>query len=260
MLERITRQYPLIFSLQPTGTLASLVNQAPCLQSLVDLGVQLHVWDRRGQLDLVAKLDFGRDVAPLVTFLTDIGVDIAAVGKVLTFAPELVEERPEDLRARVAYLASKNFSRDQIASIVTQAPRWLLFSVRGIDARLGFFQKTFNFLGPEVRQLASFKPNLIIWSGTPAKVKVNLFSYNEEMGFTPEELKAMVLKCPDILKPWRGKENFLAQFELLHNEAKIPHELLAQFPGCFTAQPVNTKYVNMTTFFQPLQLVTTTFI
>ena len=72
-----------MFSLQPTGTLASLVNQAPCLQSLVDLGVQLHVWDRRGKLDLGAKLDFGRDVAPLITFLTDIGVDITAVGKVL---------------------------------------------------------------------------------------------------------------------------------------------------------------------------------
>ena len=207
---------------------------------------------------VVAAFNQEKALVGAFSVITNLRMELfeALVGKVLTFAPELVEERPEDLRARVAYLASKNFSRDEISSIVTQAPRWLLFSVRGIDARLGFFQKTFGFLGPEVRQLACFKPNLIIWSGTPAKVKVNLFSYNEEMGFTPEELKAMVLKCPDILKPRPGKENFLAQFELLHNEAKIPHELLAQFPSCFTAQPVNTKYVNITIF----NLLTITFI
>ena len=65
----------------------------------------------------------------------------------------MLEERQEDLKARLAYLVSKNFSSKEIATIITSAPAWLLFSVRGVDARLGFLQKTLGLLGTEVRQL-----------------------------------------------------------------------------------------------------------
>ena len=85
----------------------------------------------------------------MIHFLTDIGVDISVIGKILTYNPLLLEERMEDLQARVAYLVSKNFTKRDIAWIVTKCPRWLSVSVRGIDARLGFFQKTFDFLGTE---------------------------------------------------------------------------------------------------------------
>ena len=68
---------------QPTMTLASLVHQSPGLQRLVDLGVMLHRWDTMGKLDLAAKLDFERDVAPLVQFLMDVGVGLESVGQYL---------------------------------------------------------------------------------------------------------------------------------------------------------------------------------
>ena len=44
---------------------------------------------------------------------------------------------------------TKGFTPEEIATIVSNSPSWLTFSVRGIDARLGFFQKTFGFLGSE---------------------------------------------------------------------------------------------------------------
>jgi hypothetical protein len=47
----------------------------------------------------------------------------------------------------VAYLISKRFAAEQIAHIVTHAPRWLCFAVKGIDGRLGYFQKTFGLTG-----------------------------------------------------------------------------------------------------------------
>ena len=225
---------------QPTLTLASLVHQAPDLQRLVDLGVMLHRWDTMGKLDLAAKIDFERDVAPLVNFLLDIGVNIDSVGRILTFAPGLLEERPEDLKARVAYLVSKNFTAEEISTIVTASPAWLLFSVRGVDARLGFLQKTFGLQGGEVRQLAVSKPSLVIWKGTPGQVKKNLFSINEEMGFTKEEIKTMVLSCPDILKTFNELQ-LCEQFEVLHNEAGIPHEILVRFPESLKASAVNTR-------------------
>ena len=193
-----------------------------------------------GKIDLAAKIDFERDVAPLVTFLMDIGVSLDNIGRILTFAPNLLEERQEDLKARLAYLVSKNFSSKEITTIVTSAPAWLLFSVRGVDARLGFLQKTFGLLGSEVRHLAVSKPSLVIWKGTPGQVKKNLFSINEEMGFTREEIKTMVLRCPDILKTFNELQ-LCEQFEVLHNEAGIPHETLVRFPEALKASAVNTR-------------------
>jgi hypothetical protein len=80
-------------------------------------------------------------------FLADIGVPAESIGAVLTRAPSLLEQDHEDLKTRVAYLISKRFAAEQIAHIVTHAPRWLCYAVKGIDGRLGYFQKTFGLTG-----------------------------------------------------------------------------------------------------------------
>jgi hypothetical protein len=84
--------------------------------------------------------------------LADIGVDPELIGNMLTQAPDLLEQNHEDLRARVAYLVSKRFAAEQISHIVSAAPRWLCFVVKGIDGRLGFFQKAFNLSGQYCRR------------------------------------------------------------------------------------------------------------
>jgi len=225
---------------RPTMTLASLVNESETLQRLVDLGVSLHSWEKYGHLGLAVKLDFERDVAPVVRFLADVGVEPGMIGNILSVAPGLLEEPDQDLKTRVAYLVSKKFSMAEIAHIITSSPRWLLYNVRSIDARLGFFQKTFDFVGTEVRQMTLGHPELITWRGTPSQVKKVIFSYNEEMGFSKEEIKEMTLNHPSVLR--LANENIvLDQFELLHNKLKIPHEMLAKFPKSLLALPWITK-------------------
>jgi len=213
----------------PTMTLVSLVNESRTLQSLVDLGVELHYWDSIGELGLAAKLDFERDVAPVVRFLADVGVEHDDIGKVLTYCPGILEETEIDLKTRIAYLVSKKFTKAEICHIVSSAPTWLCFNVRSIDARLGFFQKTFDFIGTEVRQMTVLSPLLITWKGTPDQVRKVIFSFNEEMGFSKEEVKEMTLKCPKILKVWK-EDRVLTNFELLHNDCNIPHDILCKFP------------------------------
>jgi len=214
---------------RPTMTLASLVNESQTLQKLVDLGVSLHKWDKYGHLGLAAKLDFERDVAPIVRFVADVGVPPDQIGSVLSQCPNILEETEQDLKTRVAYLVSKKFTLSEIGHIISCSPSWLCHSVRSIDSRLGFFQKTFDFSGDEVRHMTLGLPQLITWAGTPRQVKKVIFSYNEEMGFSKEEIKEMTLHQPTVL--WQSKENLvLQQFEILHNEAKIPHEILARFP------------------------------
>merc|ERR1711972_886804 len=60
------------------------------------------------------------------------------------------------------------------------------------------------------------------------------------MGFSKDELKEMVLKYPDILKVY-NELKVLDQFECLHNEAKIPHEILVKFPESLLKSPVSTR-------------------
>ena len=100
-----------------------------------------------------------------------------------------------------------------------------------------FFLELIQF---SVRALTVSRPTLITWKGTPNSIKRNLFSYNEEMGFSKDELKEMVLKYPDILKV-DNELKVLNQFECLHNEAKIPHEILVKFPESLLKSPVSTR-------------------
>ena len=124
------------------------------MKRLVDLGVPLHLWDTNNQLGLAVKLDFDRDVAPIVRFLADVGIDPDDIGDVLGGNPGLFEEELEDLHTRVNYLSSKLFSRQQIVQLICGSPKWLSFPTALIDVRLGFFQKTFGLIGQEVRDMA----------------------------------------------------------------------------------------------------------
>jgi len=227
---------------RPTMTLASLVPQSKTLQNLVDLGVALHKWDEKGKLPMAAKLDFDRDVAPLVRLLADITVSPDVISHMLTRNPELLEEPLEDIQVRLNYLAIKNFSKDAIVTLISESPKWLSLSVKQIDARLGFFQKTFDLTGGEVRHLAVSDPGLITWVKTPVQIRRNLFCLNEEMGFSKEELKMIVLACPHILfKKDEKMPDLLRQFELLHNVIKYPHSTLAKFPISLCRKWYNTE-------------------
>lgn len=220
----------------PTQSLAALVQESSTLKRLVDLGVPLHLWDNNNQLGLAVKLDFDRDVAPVVRFLADVGIAPDMIGDILGGNPGLMEEELEDLHTRVNYLTSKLFTRQEIAQLICGSPKWLSFPVAIIDARLGFFQKTFGLEGQQVRALAVGRPSLITWKGTPAKVKKHIFSLDEEMGFSREELRKMVVEHPTLLK--RDDSLVLKCFEVLHCEAGIPHHILAHFPTALTGNPL----------------------
>ena len=94
---------------QPTATLASLVNESRTLQRLVDLGVELHRWDRYGHLGLAAKLDFMRDVAPTVEFLSDLGLQPNDIGKQLNLMTSPIS-RVSPTRSEGSYMKGSQWS------------------------------------------------------------------------------------------------------------------------------------------------------
>lgn len=111
--------------------------------------------------------------------------------------PLLFKEDLEDLKTRVEYLKSKRFSHEARARILTQNPYWLMFSTRRVDRRLGYFQKEFRLSGHDLRLLATKEPNLITYN--MEHLRKSVFTLKEEMGFSPKELSALIIRRPRLM-------------------------------------------------------------
>jgi mTERF domain-containing protein len=226
---------------RPTQTLAALVNESRTLQKLVDLGVSLHTWEQNNHVNLAVKLDFVRDVAPVVRFLADVGIRHDRIGDVLTENPLLIEEEVGRLKTRVAYMGSKNFTEKSISKIITECPSWLNYPVKVIDSRLGFLQKSFGLTGDEVRKVAAAEPNLVVWKGTPRQVHRLQLCVTNEMGFTKTQSKNMLVNLPKLYKS-EDEEVLFSQFSLLHNTLQIPHHIMSKFPESLLSDTYQTEH------------------
>ncbi|KAM7292276.1 putative transcription termination factor, mTERF [Ixodes scapularis] len=141
--------------------LAAYVNQSETLQKFLQLGVDLSRFDRRpGVPQMILALDFEKDVKPVIRFLTSLGVEPDRLGYIFTKNPRILKEQLENLQVRVDYLLSKKFTKEQVGRIASNAPFFLMFSVRRMDRRLGYLQKTFELTGDEVRHVVARLPKL----------------------------------------------------------------------------------------------------
>ncbi|XP_076329993.1 mitochondrial transcription termination factor 3, partial [Tachypleus tridentatus] len=198
------------------------------LQELVKLGVDLSCIEKKaGLAKFVLKLDFEKNINNHIQFLHDLGVPSNELGTFLTHNPLIFKESLDDLQVRVNYLESKKFSKDAITRIVSKAPFWLSFSTKRIDRRLGFFQKEFQLTGDELRHVVTRLPKLALWG--LHKVKQTNFSIKEEMGFSQEETKLLLIEKPKI---WLvDRPCLLKKFDLIHNTMNIPHKQILRYPG-----------------------------
>ncbi|XP_069950768.1 transcription termination factor 3, mitochondrial [Cherax quadricarinatus] len=224
--------------LRPTFNLAAYANRSHTLQQLIKLGVDLSNWDKRKHINsFILKLDFERDMKKYLMFLHDVGVEADDLGKWLTVNPLIFKENLENLQVRLDYLHSMNFSPDQITRIISKNPNWLLFSTVRIDNRLGYFQRTFHLTGAEVRLLATKQPKLITMN--LFSIKRTSFAIEEEMGFSPSEMKSLLLSQPKI---WRANGvSLLRRFEIAHNQIGLSHSQIVQFPQILMSRDFRIK-------------------
>lgn len=116
---------PIVF---PSFSVASFVNKSNFLQQMINLGVSIHKWDNKQDVcSWIVKLDFKKNVEPVVKFLVDKGIPPDSLGKYLTLNPYIFKENIEDLQIRANYLYAKNFTHDMVAKIFLRNPYWLLF-------------------------------------------------------------------------------------------------------------------------------------
>jgi len=192
--------------LNPTFSLAKVIDECPTLQRLVDLGVDLSKWERgEGGLDnagMALGLDFAKDVAPRLRFLVDHGVQPSNLGHLLTENPDLFRVDLSDMKVRVEYLSWRKFSANSIAAILNSCPEWLNFSVADVDRRLGYFQRAFDLSGNAVRQLATSHPDLVIWSGVHISIDRVRIVLADDLEFDKAEVKEILMRAPEVYMQW----------------------------------------------------------
>ncbi|KAF2899919.1 hypothetical protein ILUMI_06258 [Ignelater luminosus] len=224
--------------LQPSFNFAAYVNKSETLQQLVKLGVDLHKLEKKVKVPpYILKLDFEKDIKNHVIFLSDLGVANEELGNFISKNPFIFQEDLDNLQVRVNYLKSKKFSDPMVTRIVSCNPFWLIFSTQRIDRRLGFFQKHFFLTGDEVRQLTVQQPRIITYN--IRHIKLNDFAIREEMGFSAEETKSILLKKPYVFM--KGRDHILKTFEFIHKNMNMPLERIAEFPEVLTCREFKIK-------------------
>ncbi|VFV20776.1 mterf domain-containing protein [Lynx pardinus] len=160
-----------------TFTLRDYVDHSETLQKLVLLGVDLSKIEKHPDAaNLLLRLDFEKDIKQILVFLKDLGIEDNQLGTYLTKNYAIFSEDLENLKTRVAYLQSKNFSKAHIAQMVRNAPFLLSFSVERLDNRLGFFQKELELSVKKTRDLIVRLPRLLTGSLEPVKENMKVFN------------------------------------------------------------------------------------
>lgn len=219
-------------------TLADYVDHSKTLQKLVQLGVDLSKIEKHPDAaNLLLRLDFEKHIKQILLFLKDLGLEDNQLGPFLTKNYAIFSEDLENLKTRVAYLQSKNFSKTDIARMVKNAPFLLSFSVERLDNRLGFFQKELELNVKKTRDLVVRLPRLLTGSLEP--VKENMKVYHLELGFKHNEIQHMVIKIPKMLTA--NKRKLTEIFDYVHNVMNIPHHIIVKFPQLFNTRVFKIK-------------------
>ncbi|XP_011684926.1 PREDICTED: transcription termination factor 3, mitochondrial [Wasmannia auropunctata] len=213
--------------LTPTFSFAKYANKSRTIQKLVELGVQLYKFEaKEGMVQYILNLDFERDVKPYITFLHDCGVPADYLGEFITKNPEIFKEDLDDLHTRIRYLRAHEFTVPMIQIIICKNPKWLLYSTKDIDRRLGYFQNSFMLNGHEVRMLTVKGPKVVTYR--MIHLLENTFSVKEEMGFDRLQMKRLLLTLPKI---WtKNRDRLLGTFDYAHNEMQLQRDFIARMP------------------------------
>ncbi|XP_004047379.1 transcription termination factor 3, mitochondrial isoform X1 [Gorilla gorilla gorilla] len=214
-------------------TLRDYVDHSETLQKLVLLGVDLSKIEKHPEAaNLLLRLDFEKDIKQMLLFLKDVGIEDNQLGAFLTKNHAIFSEDLENLKTRVAYLHSKNFSKADVAQMVRKAPFLLNFSVERLDNRLGFFQKELELSVKKTRDLVVRLPRLLTGSLEP--VKENMKVYRLELGFKHNEIQHMITRIPKMLTA--NKMKLTETFDFVHNVMSIPHHIIVKFPQVFNTR------------------------
>ncbi|XP_076822289.1 transcription termination factor 3, mitochondrial-like [Clavelina lepadiformis] len=215
---------------------ADFVNSSELLQTLVMFGVNLSMLQHShpASIQFLVKLDMERDLLPKLNFLKSLGIVAKEFGTILTKNILILNPTKvvDDLKNVVSYLKSKQFSSEQIASVLVRYPQILNFEVPMLDAVLGFYQRVptnyenrpIHYRGDEVRTIITKCPQLTGASTEAIFLQIKMLEIS--CGFNISQIRQLILSRPKVLLAEQKSIEML--YKLYIKEMLLTHDQLAK--------------------------------
>lgn len=225
--------------LKRSYNLASYVNSSKTLQELIKAGVSLYDIEnlKPNAANHLLQLDYERDCVKYMKFLTDSGLKPANIGRFISEFPEIFQVPVLELQTRLHYLRTKKFDSKQIARALNRSAHILNKPVKTMDHKLGEFQIQFDMPAQIIREIISSYP--VILSYPALQYTLVQICLTDEFGFHRNQVHQILEQQPKIVGMKRA---FLFErLDLIHNEAKMSHEIICQFPKLITGPDLDIR-------------------
>lgn len=130
----------------------------------------------------------------------EVNIGARAVGDMLEQEPRLVEQTPEDMASRLAWLKERlQLTEEQTRSLVHRRPSLLCRSVdKSMEPKVRWLQDELGLDDNEVAAMVTCAPN-VLRSSVDGSLEPKLRWLATRLGLSQEELAMVVTACPQVM-------------------------------------------------------------
>ncbi|KAL6546885.1 Transcription termination factor mterf4, chloroplastic [Orobanche minor] len=225
-IPRVLERYPDVLGFRLEGTMSTSVAY------LVGIGVaRREIGGVLTRYPEILGMRVGRVIRPFVEYLGSLGIPCLAVAR-------LIEQRPhilgfgldERVKPNVKLLLDYNVKQTSLAAVIAQYPE-----IMGIDLEMklhgqrGFLSSIIDLSVDDFGKVVEKMPQIVSLSDKAIVRHVDLF---KKSGFSMEQVKKMVVGCPQVLA--LNIDIMKLSFDFFKSAMGRPLEDLVNFPAYFT--------------------------
>ncbi|KAI4377903.1 hypothetical protein MLD38_015460 [Melastoma candidum] len=225
-LRRVLERYPEVLGFKLEGTMSTSIAY------LVGIGVaRREVGGLLTRYPEILGMRVGKVIKPFVEYLEYLGMSRLAVARLVEKGPHILGfDRDKRVMPNVESLLEFGVRRQSVSSVVAQYPEILGIELKPrLESQFSLLSSVVGLSRDEFGRVVERMPQVVsLSSGAVEKHTVFL----KECGFASEQLKDMVVGCPQILV--LNIDILRMSFHYLRDEMGRPLEDLVAFPSFFT--------------------------
>ncbi|KAI4324594.1 hypothetical protein MLD38_030068 [Melastoma candidum] len=223
---RVLERYPEVLGFKLEGTMSTSVAY------LVGIGVaRREVGGVLTRYPDILGMRVGKVIKPFVEYLEYLGIPRLAVARLIEKGPHILGfNLDKRVMPNVECLLEFGVRRQSVSSIVAQYPEILGIELKPrLESQYSLLSSVVGLSRDEFGRVIGRMPQVVSLSSGAVEKHA---AFLEECGFTSEQLKDMVVGCPQILA--LNIDIMRMSFHYLQNEMGRPLEDLVAFPSFFT--------------------------
>ncbi|KAG8385900.1 hypothetical protein BUALT_Bualt03G0093200 [Buddleja alternifolia] len=225
-IPRVLEKYPEVLGFKLEGTMSTSVAY------LVGIGVaRREIGPVLTKYPEILGMRVGRVIKPFVEYLGSLGIPSLAVAR-------LIEKRPhilgfgldERVKPNVKFLLEYNVRQTSLAGVIAQYPEIIGIDLeKKLESQRGFLSSIIELGHEDFGRVIEKMPQIVSLSD---KAIVRHVNFLKECGFSLEQVKRMVVGCPQLLA--LNVDIMKRSFDYFKSTMDRPLDDLVTFPAYFT--------------------------